>query len=132
MLNKNAVAQIAHDLKIAVNTDYRHRAQSQLHFQPALEGGAVFIQPPREHIEAHVLQYCHANSSDSTLAALLLIPEDSWKQYTDAFKLLATYPPGHKDWVTHPQETYSLWYDPMGHNQKMMDQVILTLKYQIK
>ena len=119
------MAQNAYDLKISVIPD-GHRAQSQRLTQP-LKGDTVYIQAPREHIEAHVLQYCHAKTSDSTLAALLLIPEGSCNQYTSGFLMLATYPPDHQDWVTHPDETYSLWYDPIGHNQTLMDQVLLTL-----
>ena len=125
MLKNRAVAQHAYDLKISV-TPGSHRAQSHRLNHP-LQGDTVFIQAPREHIESHVLNYCHAKTCDSTLAALLLIPEGSCKQYTDSFHLLATYPPDHHDWVTHPDEPYNLWYDPIGHNQILLDQVLLTL-----
>jgi len=30
--------------------------------------------------------------------------------------------------VSHPHETYQLWYDPVGHNHQLLDQVLLTLK----
>ncbi len=126
LLNRHAVAQHASDLHISVTTDYGHRAQSQRLNQP-LQGDTAYIQPPREHIEAHVLEYCHAKTCDSTLAALLLIPVNSCNQYTETFQLLQTYPPDHHDWVTNPDEAYNLWYDPTGHNQKLLDQILLTL-----
>ena len=121
------MAQHAYNLGLSAITDYGHRAQALQLSQQAPAGGTVYIQPPREQTEAHVLKYCHAKASDATLTALLLIPEGLCKQYTGSFKLLDTYPPNHQDWVTPPQETYHLWYDPTGHNHKLMDQVLLTL-----
>ena len=128
MLNRHALASHAYRLNLSMNTEYNQRAKSQQSFQSTLEGGAVFIQPPREQIDSHLLQYCHAKSTDSTLAALLLIPEGTCKQYTEGFQLLATYHPGHTDWITHPVETHNLWYDPVGHNPKLTEQLLLTLK----
>jgi len=96
--------------------------------QQVLQGGPVFIQPPAHQTEQILLQYAHAKIADDTLTALLLLPANNCNMFTNNFVHLDAYPSNSKHWITPPDATYNLWYDPPGHNHQLAQTVCLTLQ----
>ena len=88
----------------------------------------MFIQPPAHQAEQVLLQYAHAKMADDTLSALLLIPDNTCNMFTNNFVHLETYSPNSKHWVTPPEVTHKLWYDPSGHNHQLAHTLCTTLQ----